>query len=392
MKLFRDELKRLKEQGLLRRLTTIEPLYGSRISIDGRTFINFSSNDYLGLSRHPEIIKTAIYAIERAGIGTGASRLLSGTYPCHRRLEDLVSRFKNTERAVVFGSGYSANTGVIPAISGDDTTIFSDELNHASIIDGIRLSKAETYIYKHRDIEHLELLIKGSFKNRGIKKRFIITDAVFSMDGDLAPLKEIIEISRRYNAILMIDDAHGTGVLGRRGRGTLEHLGLDGGGIIQMGTFSKALGCFGGFVAGSSELLEFLINRARSFIYSTSLPPVIIEACLRAIEIVDTDSQELREKLWKNRQRLYEGLRALGYNTMGSETQIIPVLTGGVDDTLRLSRYLYKKGVFAPAIRPPTVPEGKCRIRFSVTAMHTEDDIDMVLESLKRFKKNKLRC
>ncbi len=387
MKAFKDDLKGLKKEGLFRKLTTVEPSYGSKISINGKTFINFSSNDYLGLSRHPEIIKASIDALRREGVGSGASRLLSGTHPCHERLEDAVARFKNTDKAIVFNSGYTANIGVIPAISDPFTMIFSDSLNHASIIDGIRLSKAEVKVYRHRDVNHLESLIKASHRDRKIRRRLIITDTVFSMDGDIAPLKDIISLSKRYDAILMIDDAHGTGVLGKNGRGVLEHLGLDGKDVIQMGTFSKALGVFGAFVAGSAELVEFLINKARSFIYSTSLPPSVIEACIKSLEIIGSDSHRLIERLWRNRQRLYEGLINLGYDTMKSETQIIPVLTGSVEDTLRLSRYLYKDGIFAPAIRPPTVPEGKCRIRFSVTAEHDEKDIDIVINSLKKLKK-----
>lgn len=384
MKAFKDELNELRKEGLLRKLTTIEPLRGSKITINGKTFINFSSNDYLGLSRHPEIIKIAVDTLKRGGVGSGASRLLSGTYPCHKRLEDAVARFKKTEGAIVFNSGYTANIGVIQAISDLDTVIFSDALNHASIIDGIRLSKADARVYRHRDVNHLESLIRASFRRKKIRRRLIVTDTIFSMDGDIAQLKDIVDVSKRYDAILMIDDAHGTGVLGKNGRGALEHLGLDGKDIIQIGTFSKALGVFGAFVAGSSELIEFLVNRARSFIYSTSLPPSLIEACIKALKIINSDSHGLRERLWRNRQRLYKGLINLGYDTMGSETQIIPVLTGSVKDTTRLSRYLYKNGIFAPAIRPPTVPEGKCRIRFSVTTAHINEDIDMLLEVLKK--------
>lgn len=383
LKGYKDELKRLKESGLLRRLVTVQSPHGSRIIINNKEFINFSSNDYLGLSRDPRVIDVAINTLRRYGIGSGSSRLLSGTYPPHTRLEKVIARFKKADRSIVFNSGYSANTGIIPAISDNKTVIFSDELNHASIIDGIRLSKADVKVYRHKDVGHLESLIKKSIKG---KKGLIITDAVFSMDGDLAPINEILQLSKRYDCLLMVDDAHGTGVLGRKGRGTLEHLGINDKDIIQMGTLSKAVGCFGGFIAGSSELIEFLINKARSFIYSTSLPPSIIEACIKAIELIVDDSEGLRKRLWRNRERLYKGLRDLGFDTMDSETQVVPILIGGIDETLRISRYLYNNGIFAPAIRPPTVPEGKCRIRFSVTAMHTDEDIDMVLEGMRRFK------
>lgn len=383
LKGYKDEIKRLKESGLLRRLVTVQSPHGSRIIINNKEFINFSSNDYLGLSRDPRVIDVTINTLRRYGIGSGSSRLLSGTYPPHTRLEKVIARFKKADRSIVFNSGYSANTGIIPAISDNKTVIFSDELNHASIIDGIRLSKADVKVYRHRDVGHLESLIKKSIKG---KKGLIITDAVFSMDGDLAPINEILQLSKRYDCLLMVDDAHGTGVLGRKGRGTLEHLGINDKDIIQMGTLSKAVGCFGGFIAGSSELIEFLINKARSFIYSTSLPPSIIEACIKAIELIVDDSEGLRKRLWRNRERLYKGLRDLGFDTMDSETQVVPILIGGIDETLRISRYLYNNGIFAPAIRPPTVPEGKCRIRFSVTAMHTDEDIDMVLEGMRRFK------
>ncbi|MBI5196003.1 MAG: aminotransferase class I/II-fold pyridoxal phosphate-dependent enzyme, partial [Nitrospirae bacterium] len=221
---------------------------------------------------------------------------------------------------------------------------------------------------------------------KSTKNNFIVTDAVFSMDGDIAPLKDIAFLSKKYKALLMIDDAHGTGVLGRTGRGTLEHLGIRGDGIIQMGTLSKALGCFGAFTAGSDDLINFLINKARSFIYSTSLPPAVSEAGIKAIDIVDFKSANLRRKLWHNRQRLSDGLKDLGYNTFDSETPIIPILAGNAENALKLSRYLYKNKIFAPAIRPPTVPNEKCRIRFSVTALHTDDDIDRVLEAVKKFK------
>ncbi len=391
MKDFKEELRKLRRGGLLRKLTIIEPLDGCKISINGRLFINFSSNDYLGLSRHPEIVKTAVNILKRNGLGSGASRLLSGTYSCHKRLEDSIARFKKTQRAIVFNSGYAANTGVIPAICSPDTLIFSDALNHASIIDGIRLSRVEVRVYRHRDVNHLESLLKAAFRKKRIKRRLIITDTVFSMDGDIAPLKDIIQLSKKYDALLMIDDAHGTGVLGRTGRGALEYLGLDGKGTIQMGTFSKALGVFGAFIAGQGDLIEFLVNRARSFIYSTSLPPPIIEACIKAMEIIDSDAHILRERLWRNRQRLYKGITGLGYNTLNSETQIIPVLIGSIEDTVRLSKYLYKNRIFAPAIRPPTVPQGECRIRFSVTALHRDGDIDLVLRILEKFKKSKRR-
>ncbi|MEW6715267.1 MAG: 8-amino-7-oxononanoate synthase [Nitrospirota bacterium] len=388
MRDFTEDLKELENKGLLRKLSFIESFHGSHINIKGKDFINFSSNDYLNLSGHPEIVKTAITALKKHGFGSGSSRLLSGSQLPHKKLEESISAFKETEAALVFNTGYSANTGIIPAIAGSGDMILSDELNHASIVDGARLSKAEVKIYRHRDMNHLEKLLKTfSLSGKGRNRQcLIVTDTVFSMDGDIAPLKDIATLADKYNALLMIDDAHGTGVLGKNGRGSLEHFGIKGEKVIQMGTFSKAFGCFGAFAAGSRKLIDLLINRARSFIYSTSLPPSVAAACVKAIDIVEYESVERRRALWKNRQRLFEGLNKLGYNTLNSETQIIPVLIGDTENALRIGDYLFRKKIFAPAIRPPTVPGGKCRIRFSVTAAHTDEDIDRALKSLNKSK------
>ncbi len=382
---FSSELKSLRNKDLLRKLICIESSHGSNISIDGKTYINFSSNDYLGLSNHPEIIKAAAAALKKYGFGTGASRLLSGTYLTHVQLEERIAKFKKTEAALVFNTGYAANTGIIPAIAGGDTVIFSDGLNHASIVDGTRLSKADVKVYRHRDVNHLESLLKKSLNGKSIRRRLVITDTVFSMDGDIAPLKDLASLCDRYDALLMIDDAHGTGVLGKTGRGALEHFGIKTASVIQMGTLSKAAGCYGAFVAGSKYLIDLLINRARSFIYSTSLPPAVAAAGCKAIDIIDRMSVGIRERLWKNRKSLYNGLENMGFDSLGSETPIIPVLAGDVRNALKLSEYLYENRIFAPAIRPPTVPEDKCRIRFSVTAGHTAEDIDKTLECLRKF-------
>ncbi|MBS1112076.1 MAG: bioF [Nitrospirae bacterium] len=388
MRDFAEDLKELEKMGLLRKLSFIESSVGSHIKIKGKDFINFSSNDYLNLSGHPEIVKAAITALKKYGFGSGSSRLLSGSRLPHKKLEERISAFKKTESALVFNTGYSANTGIIPAIAGSGDMILSDELNHASIVDGARLSKADVKIYRHRDMNHLEKLLNTFSLDGKSKDRqcLIVTDTVFSMNGDIATLKEIASLAENYNALLMIDDAHGTGVLGKNGRGGLEHFGIKVKKIIQMGTLSKAFGCFGAFAAGSKTLINLLINRARSFIYSTSLPPAVAEACVKAIDIVEYESGERRRSLWKRRQRLFEGLNKLGYDTLDSETQIIPVLIGDRENTLRIGDYLLRKKIFAPAIRPPTVPDGRCRIRFSVTAAHTDEDIDNVLESLNKYK------
>lgn len=377
----KKELKKLQKKRFLRKPVYLKPSGEAKILINGQRYINFSSNNYLGLSGHSKIVQAAVKALKRYGFGSGASRLLSGSYIPHKKLEERIARFKKTEAALVFNTGYAANTGIIPAIAGVEAVILSDELNHASIVDGARLSKAKIKIYRHRDVNHLEKLLKNPSR-----KMLIVTDTVFSMDGDIAPLKDIVFLSKKYNAMLMIDDAHGTGVLGKTGRGGLEHFGIKTGEIIQMGTLSKALGCFGGFVAGSKNLINFLINRARSFIYSTSLPPAVAGACIMAIDIVDSESLTLRKRLWKNRQRLYHGLKNLGYDTLNSETPIIPLFVGDVKKTLKIGNYLYKEKIFSPAIRPPTVPEGKCRIRFSVTAAHTDEDIDLVIDRLSKYK------
>ncbi|MBI5739660.1 MAG: 8-amino-7-oxononanoate synthase [Nitrospirae bacterium] len=388
MKWFKDELKELQNNHLLRKLTCIESSHRSKVLINGKGFINFSSNDYLDLAAHPMIVKAAANALKRTGFGSGASRLLSGTYDSHRRLEERVAKFKKTETALVFNSGYAANTGVIPVIAGADSVIFSDELNHASIIDGIRLSKATAGIYRHRDTDHLETLLKKSLKKGKIRRRLIITDTVFSMDGDIAPLKDILLLCEKYDSLLMVDDAHGTGVLGETGRGGLEHFHINKTDrVIQMGTLSKALGCFGAFVAGSKDLASLLTSRARSFMYSTSLPPSVAEASVKAIDLVDFKSGLRRKELWKNRRLLHEGLVGLGYDTLDSGTQIIPVFAGDGGRALRIGRRLFTQGIFAPAIRPPTVPEGKCRIRFSLTAAHTKEDIERLLEAMEGLKK-----
>jgi 8-amino-7-oxononanoate synthase len=383
---FRHELKHLKDKSLLRSLTCIDSPQGPRIAIGGKTYLNFSSNDYLNLSGHREVVKAAIIALYKNGVGSGSSRMLSGTFKPHVALEQLIAKFKKSPKALVFNSGYAANTGIIPVIAGDDSIIFSDELNHSSIIDGAKLSRAKIKIYRHRDLSHLDDLLKKSLKVRSVKRRIIVTDTVFSMDGDIAPLESINKLSRQYNALFMIDDAHGTGVLGKTGRGGMEHAGISGRDIVQMGTLSKAVGCFGAFAAGKKALIDILINGARSFIYSTALPPAMASASAMALHIIATSSSRPRKRLWSNRERLLNGLAELGYDTLGSETPIIPILTGNVKHTLHLSKYLYRNNIYAPAIRPPTVPEKRCRIRFSVTAAHMNDDIDNVIECLRKYK------
>ncbi|MDP2752792.1 MAG: 8-amino-7-oxononanoate synthase [Nitrospirota bacterium] len=374
--MFFEKLKILKENRLFREIKDRASPQGSKIKLGGREYVNFSSNDYLGLANHPYIINKVKKALDEYGSGSGASRLLSGGSILHKELEDKTAQFKETESALVFNSGYAANSGIIPAITDKDDMIFSDELNHASIIDGCRLSKAKTVIYRHKDLSHLEDLIR----KEDAKNKIVITDTVFSMDGDIAPLAGIYDICKKNNAILYIDDAHGTGVLGN-GRGTLSHFNIKPEPwVIQMGTFSKALGSFGAFVTGNREVIEWIQNTARSFIFSTALPSCVIAASIAALELIKNDS-ELIKKLWKNRDRAASDIKDSGYDIMGSETPIIPLKTGKVEDTLRISRHLYKKGIFAPAIRPPTVIEP--RIRITVTASHTNNDIERLIMTLR---------
>lgn len=380
-----DELERLKSEGLYRELKVVEEGQGARVKINGREVIQLSSNNYLGLAAHPELKKAASSAIEKYGCGSGASRLISGNLKLHEKLEEKISSFKGTESSLLFNSGYTANLGVISSLCGRGDIIFSDKLNHASIVDGCLMSGAELKRYPHKDIDALEKFLKSTPTpiHSGGKKRLIVTDGVFSMDGDIAPLREIIKLAKDYSALVMLDDAHATGVLGKKGRGTAEHLGLDDGIDIVMGTFSKALGSFGGFIAGRRGIREFLINKARSFIYTTSLPPSVIASSIRAIEIAE-EGNHLRDSLWRNVNYLKEGLKNMGFDTMKSQSHIIPVFIGDADKTMEMSQMLLREGVFVQGIRPPTVPQGKSRLRVTVTSSHSMDDINIALESFKR--------
>ncbi|MDP2277529.1 MAG: 8-amino-7-oxononanoate synthase, partial [Nitrospirota bacterium] len=378
--------KFLKEKNLLREIKDRNSPQGSRILIDGKNYINFSSNDYLGLANHPALIRASQRAIKKFGFGSGASRLLCGGSILHSELEKKTAKFKETQSALIFNSGYSANTGIIPAIADEGDVIFSDELNHASIVDGCRLSRAKKIIYRHKNIGHLSELIK----KEKAKRKIIITDSVFSMDGDIAPLKELYDICLTLNAqrstlnvFLYIDDAHGTGVLGS-GKGALAHFGIKPESwIIQMGTFSKALGSFGAFAAGSKDAIEWILNTARSFIFSTALPSCAAAASIAALEVIEKEP-ELVNKLWSNREQAVHGITQLGYDIMGSETPIIPVRTGTIKEALHISQHLMENGIFAPAIRPPSVKEP--RIRRTVTSAHTDEDIEKLIKALGSIK------
>jgi 8-amino-7-oxononanoate synthase len=380
--MFEQELTILKQRHLLRSLTVMESSGEAHITVNGRKLLLLCSNDYLGLAGHPALREAAQDAMRRYGFGSGASRLVSGTGPLHRELEERLALFKGTEAALVFNSGYAANTGVIPAIAGEGDLILSDGLNHASIVDGCRLSRARVEIYRHRDPGHVEDLLR---KSSNARRKLIVTDGVFSMDGDIAPLAPLASLAERYNAILMVDDAHATGVLGKSGKGTAEHLGIAGGRVpVQMGTLGKAFGSYGAFVAGSRDLIDCLINRSRSFLFSTALPPAVCAASIAALDIIEREP-ERRIILCKNRERFVQGLTSLGIALGPTETPIVPIMVGDAGKALRAGEMLLEHGIYATAIRPPSVPEGASRIRTTLTSIHTAEDIDKALAVFDRL-------
>ena len=376
--MFEEELLELEKQHLLRKPIIIESYQGAIITINRRRMLLMCSNDYLGLSQHPALKEAAVAAMERYGFGSGASRLVSGTSLIHEELEHKLTEFKKTEATILFNSGYAANTGVIPALAEKGDVIFSDRLNHASIIDGCRLSRASIRVYGHKDMNHLETLLKDHGHH---SRKLIITDGVFSMDGDIAPLPDLVELAEKYNALLMVDDAHATGVLGKGGRGTVEHFGMEGRIPIQMGTLGKAFGSYGAYVSGSRDLIRFLINRTRSYIYSTALPPVVCAASLAALKIIKNDTAR-RERLWRNRERFATGLKSLKIECGNSETPILPLMIGDTERAIKIGARLLESGIFVAAIRPPTVPEGTSRIRTTLMAGFSDHDIDMALAAI----------
>lgn len=356
----------------------------ARVVMDGKKVITLSSNNYLGLNTHPKLRKAAIEATKKFGVGSGAVRPIAGNMKLHEDLEKRLARFKRTEACLTLQSGFTANTGVIQALFEEGDIIISDELNHASIIDGCRLTKAERKVYPHKDMEGLEKVLNES---KSAKKVMVVTDGVFSMDGDIAPLKEIAEISEKHGAFVMVDDAHASGVLGRNGRGTVDHFRIHGKVDLQIGTLSKAIGCLGGYVAGSKDLREYLMNRCRPFLFSTSHPPAVAASCIAAIDVLEQEP-ELLDKLWANTRYFKNGLRDLGFNTGHSETPITPVITGSSKSAMELSASLFKEGVFALSIVFPMVAEDKARIRTIVTAQHTKEDLDECLEAFEKVGKN----
>ncbi|MGH9452195.1 MAG: glycine C-acetyltransferase [Terriglobia bacterium] len=382
-----DEVQKLKDQGLYQRLRILAGEQLPVAQFDGREVINLSSNNYLGLTTHPKLKRRAHEAVENYGVGSGAVRTIAGTMTLHMELEEKIAQFKSVEASVVFQSGFTANAGTVSAVIGPDDIIISDELNHASIIDGCRLSKAEIKRYPHKDIGGCEKVLKEIRGHRGHK--LLITDGVFSMDGDIAPLPGLVKLAEEYECIMMIDDAHASGVLGRNGRGTVDHFNLHGRVDIQVGTLSKAIGALGGYVCSSRETIEFLYHRARPFLFSTSHPPSVAATCLAAFELLDEEPQ-LVQQLWTNARFFKEGLTRLGFNTGASETPITPIIVGDAALAHQFSSDLFQAGVFAQGIGFPTVAKGKARLRTIVTATHTQDELARALGILESVAK-KLR-
>ncbi|MDX9714069.1 MAG: pyridoxal phosphate-dependent aminotransferase family protein [Dissulfurispiraceae bacterium] len=380
--MFKKELKLLEQKGLLRSINDRKcqniPL-SRLIRINEADCINFSSNDYLGLSDRAELIQAAKECLDSCGFGSGASRLLSGGTELHTELEKRIAAFKNTEAALLFNSGYAANVSAIPAIASEGDLLISDEFNHASIIDGCRISRAEKAVYRHCCLDDIEKQLQR--KIRG--KKIVLTDSIFSMNGDIAPIARINELCIHYGSILFIDDAHATGVLGS-GKGSLQHFGIKPSGhIIQMGTLSKALGSTGAFIAADADTIKFLANSARGFIFSTALPACVAAASIAALRIIKNE-QDLIQALWRNRELLYSEINKLGFNTYGSQSPIIPIETGDLNAAMLLAESLFGKGIYAPAIRPPSVKTP--RIRITATASHTKDDINRLINALSEFK------
>jgi len=379
------ELAELSRRGLYRTLRRVEGEQGPTLRLNGKEVINFSSNNYLGLANHPALRQAAKEAIDRYGCGTGASRLISGNMTLHEELEGKIAELKGTEAALVFNSGFQANTGVLATLIGEGDMIFSDELNHASLIDGCRLSRAETVVYRHCDLDHLEQRLKKVPRSG---QRLIVTESLFSMDGDEAPLRDIVALAEKYGVMVMVDEAHATGVFGPNGAGLVAQAGLGDRVPVQMGTLGKALGGFGAYIAGSRSLRELLINRCRSFIYTTSLPPAVMAMGIAAVEILNREP-EGRESLRNNIARLQGGLRESGYCLGKSQSQILPLIVGDESRCMTMSQQLLDHGVFAQGIRPPTVPPGTSRLRITLMATHTREHIDRALRVFKEVQQKK---
>jgi len=377
------EIQSLKEQGLFINIRTIESAVGAWIQVDGKRVLNLCTNNYLGFANHPKLKEAAKAAIDQYGVGPAAVRSIAGTQSLHRELERKLAAFKGVEDVISVQSGLLANQAVIPTITTAEDVIFSDELNHASIIDGTRLAKAKVVRYKHNDVADLEAKLKSEPVTRN---RLIITDGVFSMDGDVAPMKDIVEVAEKYNALTMADDAHGEGVLGRAGRGVAEHFGLAGRVDIEIGTLSKAFGVVGGYVAGKKAIVEYLRQRARPFLFSSAVTPADIAACIAAVDILAA-SGALVEKLWANTKYFKDKMKALGFDLGQSVTPITPVMIGDTHKARAFSQKLFEHNIFTMAIGFPTVPKGKERLRVMISATHSTEDLDLAVQAFEKVGK-----
>ena len=379
-------LDELRARGTHFSLRILEDQQAPVCHYDGKEVINLASNNYLGLCNHPKLVEAALKATRELGVGSGAVRTIAGTMRIHMELEEKIARFKNVEACVVFQSGFAANAGTVSAILGKDDFILSDELNHASIIDGARLSRAKIKVFRHKDVAHCEELLQEVQKEPGHK--LVITDGVFSMDGDIGPVDKLAAVAEKYGAIMMVDDAHASGVLGRNGRGSIDHFDMHGRVDVQVGTLSKAIGALGGYVCGSKELIDFLYHRARPFLFSTSHPPSVAATCIAAFDLLEQEPERI-ERLWSNTRYFQDELKGAGFNiggvnTPATETPITPVIVGEGRAAMEFSRALFEEGVMGTGIAFPTVPEGKARIRLIVTSEHTRAQLDQALETLER--------
>jgi glycine C-acetyltransferase len=379
-----DQLNDLKAKGTYFRLRVLEDEQAPECTFDGKRVINLASNNYLGLTTHPKLREAALEATRKYGVGSGAVRTIAGTMKIHMQLEEKIARFKNSEACVVFQSGFAANAGTVSAVLGKDDFIISDQLNHASIIDGARLSRAKILVFEHKNIADAEAKLASVADQPG--KKLLITDGVFSMDGDIGPLPGLCDLAEKYGAIMMVDDAHASGVLGRNGRGTVDHFKVHGRVDIQVGTLSKAIGALGGYVCGSRDLIEFLYHRARPFLFSTSHPPSVAATCIAAFDVLENEPERI-ENLWENTRFWKKELDLLGFNiggktTPASETPITPIIIGDGKTTMEFSRELFKEGVLGTGITFPTVPEGKARIRTIMSATHIREELEQALEVL----------
>ncbi|MFF2589787.1 8-amino-7-oxononanoate synthase [Peribacillus butanolivorans] len=386
--IWEKELQKIKEGGLYRQLQTVETMSDQGYAmVNGHKMMMFASNNYLGLANDRRLIEASVQATQRFGTGSTGSRLTTGNTIVHEKLEKRLAEFKQTDSAIVLNTGYMANIAALTTLVGKDDLILSDEMNHASIIDGCRLSRAETIIYRHADLLDLEMKLQINTRYR---KRIIVTDGVFSMDGDIAPLPGIVELAKRYDALVMVDDAHATGVLGKDGRGTSEHFGLKGKIDIEMGTLSKAVGAEGGYIAGSRSLVDYVLNRARPFVFSTALSAGVVASALTAVDIIQSEP-ERRVRLRAMSQRLYNELTSLGYTVSGGETPILAIICGEPEQAMFLSKELHKHGIYAPAIRPPTVPSGTSRIRLTLMATHQEEQMSHVIDVFRTIRTNRYK-